>query len=128
MQLIRTKKTHTVPVKFLIDDQEQELKLIVNCLTPRKITEWAKALQEQQGELEKFFAVNASVISGWEEVYDAETGQPIPYTPEKLVEMQLDYTGLNVAICNAINKAMGDLREKNSGGWLDSQETKARPQ
>ena len=54
----------------------------------------------------------AEIFTDWEDVLDA-SGQPIPFSKEKLVEFQGKYHGLTDAIVMSVMIKMGEVRGKN---------------
>lgn len=110
---LKTVKYYKVPVKFLIEDEEQELILHVNCLTLRKMTAYADKMENTDLSFDEQIKCNDSVIVGWENLEDEE-GNPLEFDRKLLKKMQEDYVGFSDAIVLSIGQTYGDLRRKNS--------------
>ena len=111
---LTTQNHYKIDVKFLVQDEEQTLSLKVNCMTPRKINDYADKLNDSNAGFDDLVKNNCNVTTGWEGVVDSE-GKAVEYTPEKLEEIQYDYFGLADAIAIAVCNESKRLREKNLG-------------
>ena len=114
MRLSKTRKHHTVDVDFLIDDNEANLKLLVQCMTPRQMAVYMGDIEKVRNDYTGAIEANCGVVCGWEGVVDEE-GNEVSFSKEKLRDVQLDYTGLSDAIFISISRTYQDLREKNLG-------------
>lgn len=115
---LKTQDYYDIEVKFLVQDEEQVLNLKVNCMTPRKVNDYANKVNGRDDGFNVLVKCNCDVITDWEGVYD-EDGNPVEYSPEKLTDLQLDYFGLADAIAITIFEESRRLREKNLGSSAD---------
>ena len=110
---LKTQNHYKIDVRFLVEDEEQTLTLLVNCMTPRKIQEYGELLSNPQTTFDELVQANCDLACGWENV-EGEDGKPIEFSKERFRELQNDLLGLVEAIAKTIHKESEALREKNS--------------
>ena len=111
---LKTLNHYKIEVNFLIQEEPQTLTLLVNCMTPRKINEYADNFNTDNAGFNELVKCNCGVVIGWEGVVD-EDGNEVEFSQDKLQDIQYDYFGLADAIALAICSEGKRLREKNSG-------------
>lgn len=116
---IRSVDNHPVKVNFTINGEPQTLDLIVKCMTPKAMLEYAKELDKDENTFFDLIRANGSVIGGWENVFD-EDGNPVEYSPERLEDLQYDYFGLADSIAVAITNESTEVRAKNLSSSVSS--------
>lgn len=111
----RTNKVQPLTVKFLVKDEEQELKIRVNCMSPKKIAELGRkyTILEAQAEIGKAHEVLADSIVGWDEdVY--EDDEALEFSKKNMVRLLDNNIGLDNAIAEQIFEKYQEQRIKNS--------------
>ena len=120
MKLNKVRKYHKVTVEFFCDGEPAELKIKVNCLTPRKMKEFIGSMDDDSN-FEEMVETNCKVICGWEDVTDEE-GESVPFSKERLRDLQMDFYGLADAIYVSIIHKAKELRADSLKKLVDSTE------
>ena len=112
----RTNAVQPVTIKFLSKDEEQEITLSVNCMTPKKVALLGRkvATYEAQADVVRANECLADVIVGWEgEMY--EDDEILPFSKKNMVRLLNNHIGLADAIVEQVIVNYNNQRVKNSG-------------
>lgn len=109
---LKSRKDYPLDVRFLADGEEQVITLMVSVLTPRKMREYSRKMEDRDATVSDNIKLNCEVVTGWKNVED-EDGNPLEFDVEKLRQLQEDYFGLCEAIYYTILSEAGELRKKN---------------
>lgn len=125
----RTNAVQPVTVKFLAQDEEQEITLKVNCMTPQKVTALGRkiAVYEAQAQTVKCHEALADVIVGWEgDMYEDDV--MLTFSKKSMVQLFNNHIGLSDAVANQIISRYNEQRLKNSGSLAEDSQSQAEKQ
>ena len=101
-----------ITVQFRDSEGEtQELKILVNCLTPRKFYKLQEDLAAISQDFQKTAEVISATVTGWQGVVD-EAGNDVPFTQERFQDVLMGHFGLLEMVTQAIGEGVMEQRKK----------------
>lgn len=101
-----------------IGEEAIEFKLYVNCPTPEDFDKYMQSMENiREDQYYKLYEPVAEIFVDWEGVIDAND-EPVPFSKEKLIELQKKYHGFTEGLLYAVTQGLADLRGKNFSNSL----------